>query len=219
MYIQSDVIDEIKLIKPAFFKNAFEKLFTWQELENLLNLRPFVNDDRCKMINQKKYTWELQSWLTDVNTYPPSLLDAEIRQNHCYLQDASRANKKINAVCEQLESIFPRGSADAHIYFNISENDSSGFGIHWDGSHNLIVQMEGETQFQIWDDNIIGDRIVQFLNEEPIIDVVLQSGDAVFVPMNTYHRATSKTKRFSISFPISMNDVTANQDRHWIKIT
>ena len=219
MHIPQHVVDEIKQVKPAFFKSAFEKLFTWQELETLLNLRPFVNAERCKIMNDKAYTWERQSWMTELNSFPPSLLDAEIRQNHCYLQDASRVNEKVNAFCGELETVFPRGAVDAHIYYNLGENLNGGFGIHWDGSHNLIVQMEGETHFQIWDENVVGDRIVQFLNDKPVIDVVMQPGDAVFVPMNVYHQALSLSKRMSISFPVSMNNVTANQDRHWIKIT
>ena len=114
---------------------------------------------------------------------------------------------------------FAGGAADAHIYFNLADNLDGGFGIHWDFSHNLIVQMEGETQFKVWDDTVVGDRNPAFLNEQPIIDVVMQPGDAVFVPMNVFHQAISKSKRMSVSFPISMNNDTANQDRHWIKIS
>ena len=219
MHIPQQVIDEIKQVKPAFFKSAFEKLFTWQELENLLNLRPFVNADRCKIINQKAYNWQRQTWMSDNNTFPPTLLDTEVRQNHCYLSDASRANEKINSVCAQLEQTFTNGAVDAHIYFNLADNLDGGFGIHWDFSHNLIVQLEGETQFKVWEDTVVGDRNPSFLNEQPTIDVVMQPGDAIFVPINVFHQAISKTKRMSVSFPVSLNNDTANQDRHWIRIT
>ena len=219
MHISQNIIDEIKQVKPAFFKNAFEKFFTWKELENLLNLRPFVNADRCKFVNDKPYTWQRQTWMSDVNTFPPTLLDTEIRQYHCYLSDASRVNESVNSVCGQLEKTFTGGAVDAHIYFNLAEVADNGFGIHWDFSHNLIVQMEGETEFKVWEDTVVGDRNPQFLNDKPVIDVVMQPGDAIFVPLNVYHQAISKSKRLSISFPISMNNETANQDRHWIKIT
>lgn len=219
MHIQSNIIDEIKSVKPAFFNNAFTSILTWQELENLLNLRPFVNADRCKIINQKGYTWDRQTWLSDVNTFPPSILDTEIRNFHCYLSDASRVNEKINSICAQLEQTFAGGAADAHIYFNLAETPDNGFGIHWDFSHNLIVQVEGESKFQIWDETVVGDRNVSFLKEQPVIDVVMKPGDAVFVPLNVYHQATSLTKRLSVSFPISFNNETAPQERHWIKFT
>jgi ribosomal protein L16 Arg81 hydroxylase len=219
MNIPQNVINEIKLTKPAFFKGVFDKFFTWKDLENLLNLRPFVNADRCKIINQKTYNWQRQTWMSDVNTFPPSILDTEIRQFHCYLSDASRANEKTNAICAELEQTFSGGASDAHIYFNLAETPDNGFGIHWDFSHNLIVQMEGQSKFQVWDDTVVGDRNVTFLSEQPIIDVVMEPGDAVFVPLNVYHQATSMSKRLSISFPISFNNETATQERHWIKIT
>jgi len=157
--------------------------------------------------------------MSDINTFPPTLLDAEIRNFHCYLSDASRVNEHVNSVCGQLEQTFSGGAADAHIYFNLAEVADNGFGIHWDFSHNLIVQMEGETEFKIWEDTVVGDRNPQFLNEKPVIDVLMQPGDAVFIPLNVYHQAISKTKRLSISFPVSFNNGFANQDRHWIKIT
>ena len=39
--------DEIPFYREACLKN----LFSWQELENLLNLRPFMNDVRFKILN------------------------------------------------------------------------------------------------------------------------------------------------------------------------
>jgi len=221
MTIPHEVLSEIKNLTPKFYKNSFSKIFTWQELENLLNLRPFVNADRCRLINNEGYSWQRQNWLTDVNTFPPSLLHKELKSNVCYLMDASKVNESVNSVCKELEETFPGGSADAHIYFTIAETLDAGFGIHWDFSHNLIVQMEGSTRMQIWDklaEPNFDDRSVETLYETPLIDVILNPGDAVFVPMYQYHRAESQTKRLSISFPISFNNELQSQDRHWIKL-
>lgn len=222
MYIQEDIEKKIKKIQPGLFKEAFkEKLFSWNELETLLNLRPFVNADRCKIINNKSYTWQAEVWLSDLNTFPASILGKEIQENVCYLSDASRVNKHINSICQELETIFPGGAADAHIYFNVAKNPSDGgFGIHYDFSHNLIVQIEGRTRFQIWDATVFGDdRNVPSLEESPIIDEHLEPGDAIFVPMNIYHRALSETKRLSVSFPISFGNERKPQDRNWIDLS
>lgn len=218
MIIQSDLLEKIKELKPAHFQNAFSKFFTWQELENLLNLRPFVNAQRLTFLkDDARYEWPRQTWMTDVNCYPPTLIDQEIKGYHAYLSDASRVNKDVNAICDQLETAL-KGCADAHIYFNLTEDGRRGFGIHWDFSHNLIVQMEGETQMQIWNEEVMGARNMTMLQESPVIDVVMKPGDAVFVPMRTYHCATSLSKRLSVSFPISYDDSTPCQERHWIKI-
>lgn len=218
MHIPQHVIDEIKQIKPAYFKDAFDKIFSWQELENLLNLRPFVNDQRFHVLNENaRYEWPRQTWMSDVNCFPPTLLDQEIRKHHAYFSDASRVNHKVNSICEELDNTL-KGCTDAHIYFNLNENGKRGFGIHWDFSHNLIIQMEGETQMQIWSEEIMGARTMSMLQESPVIDVIMKPGDAVFVPLRTYHCATSMSKRLSVSFPVSFDD-TPSQDRHWIKIT
>lgn len=219
MLIPEYVLEEIKQVKPCYFKNAFPKIFSWNELEYLLNLRPFCSVTRLHIMNDIQYRWNTQSWLSDQNTFPPSLLQTELKQYPCYFADSSRANKPINSICNQLEENFLGGKADAHIYFTITENLNLGFGIHWDYAHNLIVQVEGSTRFQIWrNSNSQSPRFVSSLEEEPVIDKVLNPGDAVFAPMFTYHQALSQTKRLSVSFPISFDASDERQDRHWIQI-
>ena len=221
MQIKENVLEAVKELKPTVFRQEFSKIFSWQDLENLLNLRPFINPSRFQVLNNGEgYQWDKQSWMSDVNTYPPTLLNEVIKKHHCYFSDCSRVSKEINEICGQLEQAFTntRACADAHIYLNLSENEN-GWGIHWDTSHNLIVQMEGETRFEVWDEGVMGARNMNFLPEQPVIDEVLLPGDAIFVPMRVYHRATSLMKRMSVSFPISIGDVTLPQERHWIKIT
>ena len=212
-----EIANELKKEKPALFKGAVQDLFSWDELENLLNLRPFVNADRMKTVKDSPYSWQRQAWMTDVNCFPPSLLDNVIRENLCLLIDASRANYKINTVCRQLEETFMGGASDAHIYFTLSNTVEDTFGIHWDFSHNLIVHIAGETHFRAWDLWSSQNRNVDSLPENPVIDTMLSPGDAVFVPKHYYHCAQSKSKRLSISFPVSFGDDLSAQDRHWIR--
>jgi hypothetical protein len=219
--IKEHVIEAIKELKSVMFCQEFTKMFSWQDLENLLNLRPFVNAARFHVLNNDGgYQWQRQSWMSDVNTYPPTLLNDVIKKHHCYFSDASRVNKEVNDVCRDLEKAFTdnHGSADAHIYFNLTDS-SDGFGIHWDTSHNLIVQMEGETRFEVWGEDVIGASRMAFLSEQPVINEVLTPGDAILIPWRVYHRATSLTKRLSISFPFVVGGELQPQERHWIKIT
>lgn len=221
MKIPAAIKKKILTEKPCYFEKSFSKIFSWEELERLLNLRPFVNSTRFKIINQKGYSWNNQAWLSDVNAFPPSLLKTELQENHCYFSDCSRVNSNINDLCGELEKTFPRSAVDAHIYFTISKNLKGGFGIHWDFSHNLIVQVEGSTRFELWDyyaDQNTTERSVESLPIKPTVDVIMKPGDAVFVPLRSYHRATSQTKRLSVSFPISFNNENESQDRTWIKI-
>ena len=47
-------IDKIRKTEPFFDKKVFDKIFTWQELERILNLRPLMNDDRLKIANRSR---------------------------------------------------------------------------------------------------------------------------------------------------------------------
>ncbi len=221
MFITKEIRKQILELKPCHFPKAFPSIFSWKELESLLNLRPFVNAKRFTIINNKRYDWEYQAWMSDVNCFPPSLLADELKKHHCYFSDSSRVNRNINMICSELENIFDGSAVDAHIYFTLADILEGGFGIHWDFSHNLIVQVEGSTRFLLWDyyaDESETERVSESLPVDPVYDVVLNPGDAVFVPLRSYHRALSQSKRLSVSFPISLNENLPPQDRHWIEI-
>ena len=79
------------------------------------------------------------------------------------------------------------------------------FGIHSDDNDNIIVQCEGVTNFKVWSKS-----------DELLLDVDMESGDAIWIPMYYPHLATSKTKRLSVSFPI--NTEQPHEDRKWVKI-
>jgi len=223
--MHSEIFETIKDLRPHYFKQAFPKIFSWEELEHLLNLRPFVNSNRLRITDSNEgYTWPMQGYLSDVNSFPPTLLDNEILKKYvCYLGDASRANKQLNKIANEIEKSFPQSVTDAHIYFSLGDQFTEGFGIHMDTVYVLLIHVEGKSRFQMWDQNITeqigGKRIgVPNLPEPPTIDEVIETGDAVFIPVNTYHKVTSLTKRLSVSFPIVMNSELPPQDRHWIKL-
>jgi ribosomal protein L16 Arg81 hydroxylase len=193
-------------LKPFVIKNFIKNIFSWSELNNLLNLRPFVSSNRFHIINSpdKGYKWPNQSWLTDVNTFPPTLIKKIIKKRTCFLIDCSRVNKKVNDLCKNIEKI-TNMPTDAHIYFTLNKSNKS-FNKHNDTSHNFILQIEGKTNFIVWqDENII-------LNEN------LNIGDLIYIPKLMYHQAISKSKRMSISFAFSDENNLLKQDREWINI-
>ena len=199
--------------KPVLLTEKIENILSWKELENLINLRPFVNSSRFKTVGEHPYSWENQAWLTDVNAFPPSLLKDVINERLCLIIDASKVNEKLNQICMELEEYFKSGAADAHLYFTLSDTVKDGFGIHFDQAHNLIVQVEGETKFRAWDIWSVKNGNVDSLPQEPIIDTILKPGDAAFIPRFYYHEATSITKRWKMTSVSAFCDVT-NLQRH-----
>jgi len=193
-------------MKPFILRKFYKNILSWNELNTLLNLRPFLSSNRFHIINPPKngYRWPNQSWLTDVNTFPASLIKNIIKKHTCFIIDCSRVNKKINDMCKGIEKI-TNMPTDAHIYFTLNKSSKS-FDKHNDNSHNFILQVEGKTNFVVWD------------NERKVIDDVLNEGDLIFIPKLMYHQAKSKTKRMSISFAFSDENKIDKQDRNWVNI-
>lgn len=196
-------ISKLKSLTPHFGKGP-RGLFTYKELERLLNLRPFVNNLRFKPTGGKKYHWPVYDWFTDKDSWPISCIKDALSKTSAYISDASRANEKINKFSETLEKIFKRPT-DCHIYFSLNKNVES-FGRHRDQSHNVIVVCEGKINFKIYD----GDTI---------LEKNLSKGDYAFIPVNVDHHLTPLTsKRLSCSFPIAP-DGEKFDERDWFKIT
>ena len=101
------------------------------------------------------------------------------------------------------------------------------FALHWVID---FLKCEGITNFKVWDEvkNVIGSggvlnkpiRTGLEMNTEPIIDVDMESGDAIWIPKHFPHLATSLTPRLSVSFPLAeCTDVdTVREDRTWITL-
>jgi len=220
-----DVEQNIRQFNPFHEKSLISNLFSWTELESLLNLRPFTNKKRFISVEDLRKEWIVSNhikfnsaWLTDYDSYPPEVIKYFIHNSVCYLRDCSRVNKRINSICAELERLTLHPS-DAHIYFCLTNNLESGFGPHWDQQHNLIVQVEGETHFRIWGKTTEWNSFrVSEPRESPLIDAIMKPGDSVFVPAHYVHCATSLMKRLSVSFPMTISRNELHQSRDWITL-
>lgn len=204
--------------KPFYIENAVGNVFSWQKLEDLLNLSPFLNDLRFHIINNKKYEWGRHWWKTDNTAYPTSIVEEEIKHHVCYIQDASRASQSINTIASELETLTGLPT-DAHIFFSLTTKEDEGLGIHNDVSNNFIVQVEGETNFKVWD--LIAkdeEQNKKSIDVIPFIDIVLKPHDIIYIPKKYWHQAISKIKRLSVSFPMSYTEDNSFESREWIKL-
>jgi len=202
-----------------FIKNYYPSLFTWKDLENIINIRPLMSVERFK-ISDGHYTWDNSPWVSDLNCFPASIIKEIFEKTIFYIRDMSKCNKKVNDLCKRIEQEY-NSPTDAHIYVCGNPNLDHPFGIHFDLNDNVIVQCEGLTNFKVWD--IVEDKTQNQSKMEmftdPIIDVMLNPGDAIKIPAYYPHLASSVTKRLSISFPMSPNkDNKVFEGRDWIEI-
>ena len=211
-----------------FKKNYKPDLLSWNEMANIINTRPLMNDKRVKLLgNTRRYEWLCSKWTKDPNCFPPSLIKKLLDDIMIYFVDMSRATEKINDFAKHIEDDYGK-QTDAHIYVCRNLKIKHHFGVHYDFNHNLIVQCEGKTNFKVWDEvkNVdrnlkgIGINTRLEMEVEPIMDVDMESGDAIWIPKHFPHLATSLTPRLSVSFPLAQcTDVnTVREDRTWITL-
>ena len=211
-----------------FKKNYKPDLLSWNEMANIINTRPLMNDKRVKLLgNTRRYEWLCTKWTKDPNCFPPSLIKKLLENIMIYFVDMSRATEKINDFAKHIEDDYGK-QTDAHIYVCRNLEIKHHFGVHYDFNHNLIVQCEGVTNFKVWDEvknvdrNLKGIGINTRLEMEvkPIMDVDMESGDAIWIPKHFPHLATSLTPRLSVSFPLSEYSDTnlIREDRTWITL-
>ena len=90
-------------MKPDFKRGYYRRLFTWKELEYLINIRPLLYTKRVYILGSGEYKWTSSIWAKEVNCYPPFLFRDAMEKYVCYLADMSRCTKKINDFAEKLE--------------------------------------------------------------------------------------------------------------------
>jgi len=189
-------------------KNCFPKLFTWKELELLINQKVYLVPERCKIDDCEIIKWPISRWDVNPNEMPPNLFyqHLENKTGVFYFRDMSKYKFQFNEICKELEEKHRR-PFDTHIFVHYNNLDvPHPFGCHWDTQNNVIVQCEGETHWKVWQQINPNDYPDETgagslnLKSKPILDVVLKSGDALWLPQYYPHEAKSKTKRMSISF-------------------
>ena len=211
-------------MEPKFIKQYCPKLFSWKELEYLINIRPLMTQKRSHILFKEEtyFKWRSTGWQKDKNCYPPTLIRKLIEENICYFTDMSRCTEKINAFAKSLEDEYEH-QTDAHIYMCRNIELKHPFGAHFDTSHNVIVQCEGTTNFKVWNEVDPKSNYTKMTPEElpgePVLDVEMEPGDAIWIPMYYPHLATSRTKRLSVSFAISNHSIKEGfEDREWVKL-
>jgi hypothetical protein len=207
-------------------KNYHPNLFTWKELAGLINIRPLMTYKRVKLLDPQKrvFEWYTPGWIKDHNTYPPSLVRKLLDEIVIYFSDMSRATKNLNNFASSIEDEYKRHT-DAHIYVCRNPKIEHPFAAHFDLQHNVIVQCEGKTNFKVWkevEDHTVEKQIQLDMKEEPILDVIMEPGDAIWIPRYYPHEAISLTPRLSVSFPFTDNENSTLEkhfeDRNWVTL-
>jgi len=197
--------EKIKKLVPHF-GYAEKNLYSWKELEGILNLRPFIVPNRFTAAGDiDDYRWWYSGWCSEPNGKPASVVKDIISKTTVYLRDCTRVNEKILSFTHSLENIIQK-NIDCHIYFSLKEHLQN-FDKHYDFAHNLIVVAQGSIKCEIWIEN------------GHIIEKELTNGEYAFIPAECYHRITPLTeKRLSLSFCSRTDEPVDFEEREWLRL-
>lgn len=191
---------------PFIIKNAITEFsISWADVEQYLNnylhhsLIEILSDGGKKIPMVKRpMNWG--------SSYDFNVLSDLIKKGHTFiLYGMNRYNLKLNELCNNIEN-FINGYADIHVYAGLSSNSYS-FNIHKDTPHNLILQIDGECEWEVYTNKVVEP------GEHPVIHQTLTPGDILYFPKEFYHRCLPKGKRISLSLPFSKGE---RSNRNWL---
>ena len=196
---------------PQYFKGIIDDpsiYCTWKDVEHCIN-NPWFYD--LKFINKNNNNiLEFPRWKrlwSDPPCCQQDILVDMFKDGHTLIiNNAEFIHRKNQEILGEVEKYFPRVWAAMHIYTNWSPSTS--FRIHEDLAQNFILQIDGETQWTVYNN-----RSSDLMDQEqycPIppedmdvaIDTVLTPGDMLYIPARCWHYAQPTSKRLSLSIPM-----------------
>ena len=211
---------------PQYFPNVIEEVYdwcSWKDVEQCINNPQFYDLEFIK--NGKTLNLPV---LPRISSQP------HINKEDCYklfqdecgmiINNFQFISKKKNDLLAGIERQFTVAAA-MHVYCGIGGHGS--FNIHEDYAHNFIIQVEGETDWTVYKNRasylVAKNQGIPNYDEskfEVDIDVTMKSGDVLYIPARTYHRAKPKGQRLSVSVPMASNidGITLGEDRRWYEI-
>ena len=119
--------------------------------------------------------------------------DYKIMNNFGFVTHNTRHNRKVRAVGEEIQKLFPTNNISAHLYTSFLEVSET-FGRHNDYQHVFFWQCIGITRWSVWEND-----------KEHIYR--LMPGEMLYVPVGMDHDTKPVTPRAGISFGIELDDI------------
>ena len=202
---------------PHLFKSGVDPhgLVTWKDIEyclnnpNQFNIK-FINKHINQFIEYPKFK---RAW--DAHDQPEvrELMNIFADGHTCIIEKFEYIHHSKQYILKQIEDIF-NVQASMHIFCGLG--DTRSFNIHEDYANNLIIQVEGETHWEVYENRAshlipqldytsVANDLGQGVDPSKLtiaIDHVMQPGDILYIPARTYHREFPKAKRLSLSIPL-----------------
>ena len=183
----------------------------WSDIEHCLNtpqnysIEAIDFNDGSKINIPKTRCYWIPYKEIQIKSHLFNILD---EGNTIIIAEYSWHSDKTNALVAELEELYDVG-CDIHVY--CSTKPSKSFHIHDDIPANIICQVEGRTQWKVYNNRSsvlhntgrLQERYRNFPEEnfDVIIDEVLEPGDILYIPSRQFHAAIPFEPRISMSIP------------------
>lgn len=217
--------------KPHYFKQLLpeaSELVTWEDVESCINKPELYTFEMIGKDNLKiEIPVHKKSWVFGRQVQDKGFMFDRINNGFGFvIMDYAFHSPKTMKLLETLENIYMINAA-IHVYGGLE--DSKSFWIHEDYPSNFIIQAQGKTRWKVFNNRISSmyrtGTMNHKLKEEELdlaFDVVLEPGDAIYIPSRAYHIAEPIGKRLSMSIPcwtkLPTDDPRESSDRNWYRI-
>ena len=195
---------------PMVFPNAYdnpEKLVGGLDVQRCLNNPWWYNIEMLDSNNMKVPMPTVPEQWHDKFVPEKSVIFELANSNHTFvIGKYGHHNCAVEELLDEIESRY-YVNCDAHVYGALG--GASSFKIHWDQPANLIIQIEGETDWTVYNERcstlIKYDGYPYNPTEEevtPCITHKMLPGDVLYIPARQYHCARPHDKRLSLSIPM-----------------
>ncbi|MBD2492849.1 cupin domain-containing protein [Nostoc sp. FACHB-280] len=163
----------------------WQKIFAWKDLNELLNYHKLKEPDLHFSINGKSLpeTRNRQEW------------SDRLRQGATLIING--VHHRIPAVAELAANLRHEIGYETHINLYCSPAKQQGFDCHYDTHDVLILQMEGEKQWFVYEPTVLYPTAdmpsskQQQPQQQPYLECVLQAGDLLYIPRGHWHYAVA----------------------------
>lgn len=181
----------------TYIQGAFDPdLVTLDNVENYLNNHKFAHDElkilRAETNDVEEYGHHKNPWRSE---YDPACMENLWESGYSFILHSPFVSDKLKEAVRTIEA-HNGVTCDSHIYMGKKHSES--YPPHNDPSHSLNVQCAGRTHWKVWQG--IYDGVSFDLDYEPIIDVIMEPGDAILVKKGQIHQAQPITDRIGVSF-------------------
>ena len=215
---------------PQVFEGIIDdpyKFATWDEVEYCLNFPcfydlEFLHKSQPQTILLPKYS---RAWSRDCEDVA-DVFAAWADGHGLIINNFDRGFKDKQIILDEVEPLF-EGRSAMHVYAGLMKTQS--FRIHEDYTSNFIIQVEGETDWTVYNNRcawaVKREHRPVFLDGKDTdgLDIALQHrlkpGDMLYIPARSYHHAEPDSKRLSVSIPLEHNAMDIKPtDRRYHKL-